>query len=197
MTERKEHTCSVEGCDKPHYGKGWCNAHYRRWRRHGDPLGGSTSIWAAVSFLDEVVPSFDGDECLIWPFSRDACGYGKIKRGGISRFVNRIVCEREHGPPPTPKHQAAHSCGKGHLGCVNRRHLEWKSPKENSADKIKHGTTARGYRNSQVKLTESQVLKIRASTKTHRELAEEFGISQTQVSDIKARKKWAWLDHAA
>lgn len=29
--------CSVEGCEKSHYGKGWCSAHYTRWRRHGDP----------------------------------------------------------------------------------------------------------------------------------------------------------------
>ena len=34
--------CSVKGCGKPHYGRGWCNAHYTRWRRHGDPLGGGT-----------------------------------------------------------------------------------------------------------------------------------------------------------
>lgn len=29
-------TCSVEGCDKPHEARGWCAAHYRRWRIHGD-----------------------------------------------------------------------------------------------------------------------------------------------------------------
>ena len=27
MMERKEHACSIEGCNNPHYGKGWCNAH--------------------------------------------------------------------------------------------------------------------------------------------------------------------------
>ncbi len=32
--------CSVTDCDKPHFGRGWCSAHYTRWRRHGDPLGG-------------------------------------------------------------------------------------------------------------------------------------------------------------
>lgn len=34
------HTCSVEGCDDPHTARGFCKRHYRRWRRHGDPLGG-------------------------------------------------------------------------------------------------------------------------------------------------------------
>jgi len=30
-------TCSVEGCDKPVTSRGWCEMHYYRWRRHGDP----------------------------------------------------------------------------------------------------------------------------------------------------------------
>lgn len=32
--------CSVDGCDRPAEGRGWCSSHYARWRRHGDPLGG-------------------------------------------------------------------------------------------------------------------------------------------------------------
>ena len=37
---RKNHpdTCSIEGCGRPFYGKGWCAMHYMRWRRTGDPL---------------------------------------------------------------------------------------------------------------------------------------------------------------
>ena len=31
-------TCSIEGCNGPHYGRGWCNKHYQRWYKHGDPL---------------------------------------------------------------------------------------------------------------------------------------------------------------
>jgi hypothetical protein len=38
-----ESTCSIDGCDRPYFGRGWCNAHWTRWRRHGDPLGGGTS----------------------------------------------------------------------------------------------------------------------------------------------------------
>ena len=35
-------TCSVEGCDREVASRGMCNAHYIRWRRYGDPLGGPT-----------------------------------------------------------------------------------------------------------------------------------------------------------
>lgn len=32
-------TCSIEGCERPVYGWGWCNLHYQRWHKHGDPGG--------------------------------------------------------------------------------------------------------------------------------------------------------------
>lgn len=31
-------TCSIEGCDKAHYARGWCHHHYYRWLHAGDPL---------------------------------------------------------------------------------------------------------------------------------------------------------------
>lgn len=31
-------TCSIEGCEKPLFGRGWCNMHYRRWWKHGSPF---------------------------------------------------------------------------------------------------------------------------------------------------------------
>ena len=33
-------TCSIDDCNRPLYGRGWCNTHYARWRRHGDPEHG-------------------------------------------------------------------------------------------------------------------------------------------------------------
>lgn len=33
--------CGIDGCERARYGQQrWCEAHYRRWRRHGDPEGG-------------------------------------------------------------------------------------------------------------------------------------------------------------
>lgn len=29
--------CSIKGCSRPVFGRGWCSAHYQRWRKHGDP----------------------------------------------------------------------------------------------------------------------------------------------------------------
>ena len=30
-------TCDIAGCDTKHYGSGYCQKHFRRWKRHGDP----------------------------------------------------------------------------------------------------------------------------------------------------------------
>lgn len=153
----------------------------------------SCAIGTAQAWL-ETHKDFSGDECLIWPFKRDRDGYAHTKHDGRDVRVPRLVCTDRHGPPPTPEHQAAHSCGKGHLGCVNGSHLGWKTASENQADRLIHGTHNRGERHNMAKLTEADVLAIRATSGVPQtKLAEQYGVSSTAISDIIRRKKWAWL----
>jgi len=35
---RARPVCVIEDCDAPHMGLGWCQKHYRRFKRTGDPL---------------------------------------------------------------------------------------------------------------------------------------------------------------
>jgi len=30
--------CSIDGCDRQHDARGWCQVHYNNWRSRGDPL---------------------------------------------------------------------------------------------------------------------------------------------------------------
>lgn len=30
--------CKIDGCDNPSAGRGWCQKHWTRWRKHGDPM---------------------------------------------------------------------------------------------------------------------------------------------------------------
>jgi hypothetical protein len=35
---RPPRRCSIDGCGRKHFGHGWCQLHYGRWARYGDPL---------------------------------------------------------------------------------------------------------------------------------------------------------------
>lgn len=137
--------CSVAGCGRPARTVKLCNAHYLRLRAQGDVRGTGKAMRGEPGlFLVNVALPYAGDDCLIWPYSRNASGYGTMfAAGGETTIVSRTVCEMAHGLAPTPIHQAAHSCGKGHEGCISPRHLSWKTPTENSADKVMHGTNTR------------------------------------------------------
>jgi hypothetical protein len=111
-------------------------------------------------------------------------------------LASRYVCEIVHGAPPSPTHEAAHNCGKGHLGCVNPHHLEWKTSKDNQADKLLHGTSNRGIRQGSCKITDVQAREILTlkGARTLKYLADKFNISPSTVRSIQERKTWAWLD---
>lgn len=187
--------CSILSCEKPHEAKGYCSAHYWRFRKHGDPLGGRAPYGEVSRFIREVALRHTGDKCLTWPFGKTQRGYGLIWIDGKHVIASRYVCELVHGSPPTPEHDAAHSCGKGHEGCVAPEHLSWKTPVENKADELLHGTRPRGERNGHAKLTEAEAREILAlkGVELQRNLAARFGVSRTAVASIHSGRKWTWL----
>jgi hypothetical protein len=148
--------CTVKGCEKAARRRGFCWSHAHRFSRYGDPLGGGIFHGQPRAWLEAHV-DYQGEDCLAWPFWRSDDGYGAVGH----RKAHRIMCELAHGPAPSSRHQVAHSCGKGHEGCVNSRHLRWATPKENSADTILHGTQPHGERNGSAKLTAPEVHAIK------------------------------------
>jgi hypothetical protein len=92
----------------------------------------------------ETAIAFTGDGCLDWPFAATKAGYAKITIWHRQEQVARRVCEEVHGPPPTPEHHAAHSCGRGHLGCISPAHVRWATPSENLLERRNHGTAPIG-----------------------------------------------------
>lgn len=149
----------------------------------------------AQRYFREVVMPYEGDECLIWPFHRNAGGYGLLRSNGRTRDAHRVVCEAANGQPPTPSHEAAHSCGSGHLGCVTKRHLVWKTHKENEADKVAHGTVRRGEANTNAKLTVEAVRAIRALSglQTKTATAAQFCVSIRTIGLVQAGERWGWV----
>ncbi|MDB5612048.1 MAG: hypothetical protein JWP25_8948 [Bradyrhizobium sp.] len=108
--------CSIPNCGKPALNiRGYCNAHYIRWRRHGDPLGGGKTRKPI------------GKICIV-----DGCGKPqRISYGYCGTHYSRF---RLHGDPlkgarkPTPICKIE-GCDKisdglgycaGHLARLNR-----------------------------------------------------------------------------
>lgn len=187
--------CKIEHCNKSARTRGWCNGHYLRWLKYGDPLIGKDRNWCASEFFRDVVLPYDGDECLIWPYRRNLTGYAQIWSDGRAHNVQRLVCERHLGPPPSDEYEAAHSCGSGHLGCVAPKHLRWATRAENQADRVAHGTSNRGERQWASKLTSTDVKRIRKMTHlTPTEIARSFGVTRAAIDQILRRQTWAWLE---
>lgn len=180
--------CSVETCENKHFGHGYCFKHYARNKKYGSPNGWQTAKGTLPEWIEKHL-GYTSDECLVWPFATIK-GYGVIGICGKNITVSRLICERLYGPPPTPKHQAAHSCGKGHEGCVSPIHVRWATRKENESDKFLHGTSMRG-KNS--KLTVAQILEIKRSTLSNIALGVKHGCCPDNIRAIRNGRSWAWL----
>lgn len=110
-------------------------------------------------------------------------------------YLSREVCLLTHGEPASSNMQAAHSCR--HRNCINSRHLSWKTPVQNQADRLRDGTDARGVKHWNVKLTPESVAEIRQLRPTHtlRQLSEQFGAHISHISSICNGKKWVGGEH--
>jgi hypothetical protein len=132
--------------------------------------------------------AYKGRRCLTWPFATSR-GYGMFGYLGELRYAHRFMCELTHGPAPADKPQCRHSCGKGHLGCVNPQHLSWATQSENHLDRRKHGTAATsklGHAGRVLSPAQiSKVKELRTIGKfTTTELAANFGVSRRTIERV-------------
>lgn len=189
--------CAVDGCGKPKHGYIYCGKHYAKWKAYGDPSAGreGPSPGDLMRWIEAHV-SYQGDDCLIWPYERTRYGYGTVKHRNKKRVASRVMCELAHGLPPGDGYDAAHSCGNGHHGCMTQKHLSWKTRAENCVDTAAHGRAYRGAKHKWASLSEDGVREIRklGSTKLQKEIAEQFGVCDSLVSRILSGKRWGWLE---
>lgn len=123
-------------------------------------------------------------------------GQGRLQvtlcRDGVPRRfqVHRLVLMAFRGACPDGM-EGRHLDGDH----VNNRlgNLEWNTHLVNMHDKVGHGTLPVGEGSRSAKLTEADVLAIRASTDTHRALGVRYGVSGPCIHAIKVRKTWTHI----
>lgn len=129
---------------------------------------------------------YQGDDCLEWPFRERSEGYGSVRYMNKTHTAHRLMCELVHGPAPEGA-VASHECGNGHEGCVNPRHLSWKSQKENWEDRRRHGVPNPSNRG---RLTYAERIEIRRlrGIETQAALAKRFGVDRSTISCIQRKE---------
>lgn len=190
--------CSIDECDRPAVARTWCRPHWKHWRRWGDPTHYQTE--------KPRVPPFDrfwskvrrGDDCWDWTAARDPLGYGffRMEPGKPMWRAHRAAWALVNGPIPDGM-IVCHRCDNP--PCVRPEHLFLGTDQDNTDDRVAKGRSSRmvshyGETSPLAVLTAAQVDEIRtryaAGGVFQRELAAEYGVSQTQIGRIVRLVRW-------
>lgn len=124
--------------------------------------------------------------CWIWKGNKHNRGYGVIQYKKKPQKVHRLYWLLSGRTIPDGLHILhGHNCS---TSCFNPEHLTSGTPVQNALDRHRDNTM------TQAKLTQEQVLNIRATVnKNQKELAEKYNISRRQISRILSGERWKWL----
>ena len=140
-------------------------------------------------FYDMLKPN---GECLDWTGGCFADGYGTTRAYGKSWKTHRLALHLEG--VDVEGHYVLHSCDNPL--CCNPNHLRTGTQQENMDDMKRRGrcTIPLGIKNANARLTEKDVLEIRAITGMYqKDIADHFGVNQSAISLIVNRKTWTHI----
>lgn len=146
---------------------------------------GEKRFW---SLIDKRGP----DDCWPWLGFILPRGHGMYSR----HHVHRRVYEAIVGPIPAGIF-VCHHCDN--RACCNPKHLFLGTAKDNTQDMLNKGrcNPPRGTKNGHAKLSEEDVLAIRARYPqggiSQRTLGKEYGVSRGTIRAVLNRRSWAWL----
>lgn len=144
------------------------------------------------------VRSLHRNRCKVLSTPPDGVGYPQVNLyvdGKITHTTVHVIELTAFAGECPPGQEARHL---NDVKTDNRwpENLCWGTPVENQADRIPNGTSNRGERHGLSKLTEPEVLDIRArwaKGESLDALAARFGRSRYCIRHIVRRTRWAWL----
>lgn len=133
--------------------------------------------------------------CWEWQGKKNKDGYGVVVRNGKYLPAHRYAFGIVYGKIPDGL-SVLHKCDNP--PCVNPAHLYAGTQKQNIHDMLSRGRrpSRKGIKHPLAKLTECDVLEIRRLLKNgvvQKDIAIQFCVTQSQISQIKLRKSWSHL----
>lgn len=196
--------CTYPGCSKPNAAKGLCRSHYQRWRKTGDPEGGTRRVQVGVNLMDKLTNKFlrgirkMPSGCWVCETGyADNFGYlvVQISENGVQHSYksHRFSYEYFVGSIPDGK-LVCHKCDVP--SCCNPEHLFLGSQSENMQDMVRKGRGLVGGRNANTKFTEADILAIYRDVDlglSREAIAKKFNVSAVTISHIATGRNWKHL----
>lgn len=146
-----------------------------------------TPVQRVAVFWSRVDVREPGD-CWLWKggvFKPN--GYGAFRYDGKTQSAHRFAAILRYGTIPRGL-VVCHRCDVP--SCVNPEHLFLGTYTDNMQDAAQKGRMAHGARANGARLTEADIVAIRASPLTCERLAEHYGVDGSNISCIRRRKTW-------
>ena len=144
----------------------------------------------AKTLIDDID---DINYCWFWIGGKDSDGYGLMDVDGKVKGAHRVSYEYFRGDIPEGM-CVLHACDVP--SCVNPAHLFVGTQQDNMDDKVAKGRGNTGEKHGLSKLTEDDVLRIRAASaggEGQCSIAKRFSGDQSNISRIVSRKRWKHL----
>lgn len=190
--------CSASACGLARHAGDYCAKHYTRLKRYGDiykvlPKGGSAHTRKYKTIQERFLDSFEAvteSGCWIWTKNLFNNGYGCLTWNNNREGAHRFSYAHFKGAFDSSLF-VCHKCDNP--SCVNPEHLFLGTPEENFDDMRKKRRHGIGSRNGRAKLTEKDVLDIRAAEPVRGmspRLSRKYGVSVTMIRYIREGKTW-------
>jgi len=132
----------------------------------------------------------DSKDCWNWLGMKDRDGYGRMcYKGKQGQLVHRLSYSFYKEPIPEGL-LVLHSCDNP--SCVNPAHLRLGTNQDNQKDK-KDRQRIVGSKHPYSKLTEEDVISIRASSLSQEKLGKLYGVEQAHIGRIIRRVNWTHI----
>lgn len=137
-------------------------------------------------------------DCLEWAGASRNHGYGQLRIGSRRTGNSRVVLAHRaayfiaHGQLDDTLF-VCHSCDNP--SCCNPDHLFLGTHQQNMDDMAQKGRRVipdrKGEKNGRAVLDQAKVLAIRNTDASYRALAEQYGVSKSQIARIKTSQHWS------